>query len=236
VKITLIYICVTHGIKTAEFASRFARTYHQHLPGVEHSTVVACNGGPLSREIGLMFDDISPIFWPRKNDDGWDVSAYMEAAKTVCHDSDMMVCIGESNYFHRQGWLKRLCDTWTEHGPGMYGPYATNVVRGHLQTTAFCCSPEMLRNYSLPVTDRAGRYEFEHGPRSLWRQVAKHHPVRLVTFDGSYPPTMWRTPNNVLWKGNQTNCLMWSNHTDRYRDAKLELKLSWERSANRPFK
>lgn len=235
--IALCYIAVTHGKVTADFASRFVSSYMQFPPGVGHETFICCNGGPLSHELACMFLPLNPKFFPRENDPGYDISAYISAAAGPCKDFDMMVCLGESNYFHKEGWMKRLAEVWTKFGPGMYGPYSSNAVRAHLNTTAFCCPPLLLAQYPVRVGSRADRYEFEHGEQSLWRRIAKRGmPVRLVTWDGEWLPRQWRLPSNILWRGNQTNCLMWCNHSDRYGEAPQKTREGWMRSCDRPFR
>ncbi len=149
----------------------------------------------------------------------------------------MLVCLGESVHAWRAGWLARLAEVWQQHGPGFYGPFSSNNVRAHLHTTAFCCSPEMLLSYSVKITDRAGRLAFEHGENALWRRLAARGvPVRLVTFDGSYPPKLWRMPDNILWKGDQSNLLLRSNHTQQFDEGTANRKRSWQAHADAPFK
>lgn len=235
-RITVLYIAVSKGKRTAEFCSRFVATYRQFPAGADHRLLVIGNGGPLSNEIGVMFQSVQHALLLRPNDGGWDVSAYMEVAQSLCADDDIMVCLGESNYFHREGWLRRLVEAWERHGGGMYGPYSSNVIRGHLQTTAFCCGPDMIRLYPYRVASRLDRYRFEHSQNSLWRILAaKGFPVMLVTWDGEYRPKDWRKPANILWRGDQSNLLMFSNHTDNYRDAGPARQRSWGASADRPF-
>lgn len=235
-RISIVYTAVTNGPLTENYCARFAATFREFPPGVECEIVVACNGGPLPKSTSLIFSGMSAKMFPRVNDPSWDLGGYFDAARGPCADADMLLCLGESNYFHKEGWLKRLVDAWENHGPGMYGPFASNVVRAHLQTTAFCCSPTLLKQYPIRVCDKASRYALEHGEQSLWRRTAaRGMPVRLVTWDGDWEPRMWRKPPNILWRGDQSNCLWWSNHTDRYRDADSKRKLNWARSADRPF-
>jgi len=66
----------------------------------------------------------------------------------------MALFLGESVYFHREGWLKRLADAWAKFGPGMYGPFGSNLLRPHLQTTAFCTSPALLQRCPISTKDR----------------------------------------------------------------------------------
>ena len=236
-RICLCYTCVTTGKRTADHAAKFLATYHQFQPGIEHDTLIICNGGPLKTEQAVMFSSLNAQLWPRQNDEGWDLTGYIEAANGPAAHYDMMLCLGESNYFHREGWLWRLAEAWEKWGPGMYGPYATNVVRAHLQTTAFACAPFLLRNYPYRVAGRKDRYEFEHGQQSLWRRTAlRGMPVKLVTWDGEWDPRAWRTPKDIIWRGDQSNCLMWCNHSDGFAIADATRKESWARSADRPFK
>lgn len=168
-----MYVAVTGGPLTADYCARFTASYHEFPPGTNHDTVVCCNGGPLPTEIALMFAGMNAIMFPRANDPGWDISAYMDAARGPCKDYDMMLCCGESAYFHRRGWLKRFEEAWTKFGAGMYGSLSSNLVRAHLNTTGFCCPPSALTQYPKPVRNRVERYEFEHGEQSLWRRTSK---------------------------------------------------------------
>jgi hypothetical protein len=171
------------------------------------------------------------------NDGARDLGAYIEASKTICKDYDMILALGESNYFHRAGWLKRLVEVRERYGPMMAGPFATHVIRAHLQTTAFFITPSLLASYPFPVTNKESRYALEHGDRSLWRRLhARNIPVKLVTWDGDWSPGQWRLPKNCLWRGDQGNCLWFANHTDNFRDADETRKRNWAMSADRPFK
>lgn len=236
-KIVLCYIAVTHGPIVDDYAARFVTTYQEYPPGVDHDTLVICNGGPLKTTTTLLFSGMNSAMFPRENDAGWDISGYISAAKGPAASYDMMLCLGESNYFHRTGWLKRISDAWSRYGPGMYGPYSSNAVRAHLNTTAFCCPPVLLQQYPALVANRADRYEFEHGANSLWRRTAQRGmPTRLVTWDGEWEPRMWRVPQNILWRGDQTNCLMWCNHADGYAALPPQGKSRWSKMSDIPFR
>jgi hypothetical protein len=173
----------------------------------------------------------------RENDGGWDISAYIAAARGPCSDYDAMLCLGESVYFHRAGWLKRLVEAWNKWGPGMYGPFSSNAIRSHLNTTAFFCAPKLLASYAAPVVDRKSRYEFEHGQGALWRRASTLGlSVRLVTWDSEWEPRAWRMQKDILWRGDQSSCLMWCNHSDNYAKADTRTKAFWQRYADAPFK
>lgn len=230
-KILLAYTTVTGGPRTREFLIRFRNSLFDHPPGVEFEIILVCNGGPLPVEEALWI----PKNWGcycRKNV-GADIGGYIDVARNF--DCEMLVCLGESVYAHRRGWLKMLANTWAEFGPGMYGVFSSNLITPHLNTTAFACDPKLLAGWPEIVKTKEQRYAFEHGERnSFWRRVAGlGRPVKLVTFSGIYGSTEWRAPANIMWKGDQSNCLLWCIHTDRYQNARAEIKRRWEGNADR---
>lgn len=229
-RVALLYVCVTHGRDSVTLAGRFASTYRRHGPGCDHDTIIVCNGGPLATELALIFSNLRPQYWPRRNDPGWDISAYIEAAHTLCASYDMVMCCGASAYFHRAGWLQRFVEAWQKHGPGFYGTFSSFLIRPHLQTNGFCCPPALLREWKEPVTSREKRYEFEHGQTALWHRAAI---ACLVTWDGEWGVRQWRKPDNILWRGDQSNCLLWNNHSDRWFAADHETRLRWSANADR---
>jgi len=234
VRIVLAYICVTEGVISADFAARFVGSYLACPPEAEHKTVIVCNGGPLRRELSLLFDPLAPAYLPRVNDGGWDLSAYLDVAHKI--PCDMLVCLGESVYFHRPRWLRRMVQAWEKYGPGLYGFWASNLVRPHLNTTAFVCDPNDLKTF-MPPTNRKERYEAEHGQNSWWRTLQfRGKPTMLVTWDGVWQPMQWRTPRDILWRGSQTNTLAYCTHTDRYNAADTKTKAKWARAADAPYR
>lgn len=231
-KICCCYTCVTQGPISADYASRFVATFKEYPPGVDCDVLIICNGGPIRTELAMIFAPLNAQMFPRSNDD-FDLGGYREAALGPAKDYDILLCLGESVHFHREGWLKRFVEAWASHGPGLYGPFASNLVRPHLNTTAFCTSPLLIQRCPISVHDR---YAWEHGERSFWRWVySQGIPVRLVTWDGEWEPRLWRMPKDILWRGDQSNCLLWANHTERWRDATPSLKSTWSRGADRPF-
>lgn len=232
----IIYCAVTHGERTFDHCARFVSTWNTYPPNHDCDLIVACQGGPLATETAMLFAGLNAKFWPRINDESRDIGAYLDAAKTIAKDYDMLLCLGESVSFVREGWLKRLVEAWQRYGPGMYGFFGSHVVRAHLQTTAFAIAPQLLREYPLSVTDRKSRYEFEHGERALWRRLYKRGvPVKLVLWNGEWSPGQWRLPQNCIWRGNQSNLLMHCNHVDKFREADEKTKRTWTAWADSPF-
>ncbi len=192
--------------------------------------VVACNGGPLSREQGLLFEPLKALFFPKVNDASWDIGAYIDCAmKFPC---DAMCCCGESIRFHRAGWLKRYEEAFNQFGPGMYGTFSSNLVRPHLNTTGFAISPKFLLSSPRPQ-NKKDRYSWEHGEASIWKRVSQlGFPTKLVTWDSIYDPRDWRKPKNGLWCGDQSDCLMWCSHTTRFFEADPATRIRWQQGAD----
>lgn len=229
-KILISYVAVTNGPKTEEYSSRFVGSMIACPPGAEFELVVACNGGPLPQEIALMFSPFNAKFFPKQNDDGWDLGAHQAVARKF--PCDMLVCLGESVYAWKPGWLKRMVEAWTRWGSGMYGFFSSFLVRPHMNTTAFAIAPQYLLGWPQ-ITTHTSRYSAEHGQYALWNQMQKFRkPTKFVTWTSEYDPPQWRYENNILWRGNQSSLLLFCNHVDRYFAADPKTKDQWSYAAD----
>lgn len=236
-KVVIAYIVVTQGAMTMQWASRFAATFAEYPPEADYEMLLVCNGGPVATELGLLFAPFNHSFFPRENDPGWDITGYIDAARGPAADADLLVCFGETVFFHRPGWLKRLVHAQSRYGGGMYGFFSSNVVRAHMNTTGFAAHPRLLREYPRAIVTRGDRYEFEHGVNSFWRFVrSRGMPTKLVTWDGEWDPPMWRMPKNILWRGDQTNCLMWCNHAEAWANTSESNRHLWSSNSDQPPK
>lgn len=201
-------------------------------PGVDCDLVAVCNGGPPPVEIAMMFSPLACQFFPRQNDDGWDIGGFQAVARKL--KCDMLVALGESCYFTKPNWLKPVVDAWKRFGPGMYGFFSSFLVRPHLNTTAFAVDPSFLMGWPT-VDNHPARYNLEHGRFPLWKHLQSFKkPTKLVTWDGCYDPPQWRYPKNILWRGDQSNLLIRCNHTDRYDAADDTTKKQWAYAADHP--
>lgn len=228
--IVLSYVAVANGPETLDFCSRFVGSWIVNPPGANLDLVVACNGGALSMETALLFAPLTPKFLIRKNDDGWDISAHQDVARKF--KCEMLVCFGQSVYFNKPNWLVPMVNAWKKYGPGMYGFLSSFLVRPHLNTTCFVCDPKFLMGWPQ-VTNHADRYRFEHGRYAFWNRMAEFKkPAKLVTWDGVYDHDQWRYPKNILWRGDQSNCLIRANHMDRFDAADPSTKYRWSEAAD----
>lgn len=228
--VIISYIAVRDNPLLVSHLSHFVDSFIAHPPGFDHRLIVVCNGGNLPPKIKPMLAPIPHEFYIRPNDGGWDISGYMDIANHF--PSDLQVCFGESVYFHRKDWLKRLVECYQQFGEGMYGFFSSFLARPHLNTTAFAVSPKFLWGYPVPKT-KGDRYNFEHGMASFWRMIAAAKGVtKLVTWDGCWEPQDWRKPADILWRGTQGNCLVRCNHLDRYSAATQRTREIWEYQAD----
>lgn len=181
------YIVVVGGPITSDLVARFVATWLRFPPNCPVRLIAVCNGGVPDAEVGLMLNLIGAEIYPRKNH-GADIGGHMEVAEKF--PSDLQLCLGESCFFHRPGWMDRMLCSYRTWGPGLYGFLASNLVTLHLNTTCMALDPSLFSAWAYPVEQRSERYQFEHSrTEPFWSRVRSlGKPVRLVTFNGDYGP------------------------------------------------
>lgn len=182
-KVAIVYIFpMVNVVSYVPMAHRFMATYRHNSPGkVEHSVYVVINGeSPLEQFAKSQFNGFNCTFL-QHNNYGKDIGAYIASADKL--DVDLMLCLGTPVHFHKPGWLDRICDTYLDHGPAMYGPWGFQMPMPHLRTTVFWLPPDLLLSYPHMVDSRR-RYMFEHSPQSmtLWSQQMGYEP-KMVTWN-----------------------------------------------------
>jgi hypothetical protein len=232
--IMLYVFCLTED-KYADRAKRFAETYLKFPGEYPHRLWVICNGGLPNASVRIVFRNI-PCVFTEWEDSGWDIGAYIAATNSIAEFKiccDFVMCCGGDTYFKRSGWLKRMVEVWQKYGPGLYGSSATYEQRPHIQTTTFCCPPELIQSYPYPVVTREDRYNFEWGRNSiLARAERRGMPCLLVTWDGEWTKDKWRKPPNIFRRGDQSNLLAHYRATYEYDHATPEQKIYLEDHAN----
>jgi hypothetical protein len=215
--VTVVYVCVCGVPEYRDKAMRFGMSYLKHPPRYPHQTLVLFNNGRPTPVVSSYLAGLGKYQSYQHSNAGWDIGALLAAYPMV--KTDLLLFLGAHDYFHREGWLLKIADAYQNFGPGMYGCFSSYAVRPHLNTSAFAVSTFLLDLFRDRVMSKGERYEFEHGKTSLWRRVqACGLPTMLVTWDGVWPPERWREPRNILWDGDQSNCLVWDNHVDNYRE------------------
>lgn len=227
--VCLIYIFSPQTKTGRQDAKRFVESYKANPPEYPHRTVIVCNGDGYG-DVDL-FNSIPLATFYKHSNVGWDIGGYVAASRDVKENA--VLCLGSASHFKKPGWMRRFVEAWSRHGVGMYGSLASYAVRPHLNSTGFMCPPRFLRAYPLPVASRVERYEFEHGTNSLWLTAYRAgFPVKLVTWDGEYDPENWRTPGNIYFRGDQSNCITYWSGTDKYDNASPVERVKMAKSAD----
>ena len=194
-------------------AIAFVDSIINNPPGVDCRYHIVCQGHLIEPDMIAVFNRLGSVSFVGHDDSGWDIGGFVAMAK-ILHQppkTDPMLCFGGNSSVRKAGWLKRLDDVWKKEGPGIYGTQSTYQVRPHLNTTGFMCLPHHLLRYPKVIIHKVDRYDFEHGfvtGKSWWEQMYNEgEKVKLVTWDGEYEWPEWRTPPNILCRGDQSNCV-----------------------------
>lgn len=204
------------------FEKSFIETYSKFDAGYKHDLVVVSCGLPVTDDIRNMYSGITDKF-DEYLGAGSDIGAEQDAMRRL--DADFVVSLATPINFWRSGWLKRLVDAREKHGDGLFGPFASNEYYPHIRTSCWGVDRRTFLSYPNLIDTRAKCYAAEHKDRSLsfWQitfwycYMAK--PTLMVTWDGEYQPIDWRKPTNIMYRGDQTNCLMHDRYTRWYASA-----------------
>ena len=204
--ITLCCIHVPGDREHNAMEERLVRSYVANPPGVDHKTILICQGGDADSEMLKSWSQLQCVTRFVRSGEGRDIGGYIDAAEAV--DTDVMLCMGGNATVRRSGWMKRMEDAWLKHGPGFYGSLTSYQIRPHFNTSGFWLSPKLMMSYPHRVVTKDDRYEFEHGAGALWLRAHRQGlPTKLVTWDGEYDLPDWRIPPNISCRGDQSNCL-----------------------------
>jgi hypothetical protein len=194
-KITLVYCFPLNGAQGfCMHAYNFAQSYAKNPPGMEHDTLVICNGAPATQSSKDLFSPLPNVGYVDHDNSGWDIGAFQLAARIST--SDLMVFCGSKSYFRKPNWLIRMWEVFGEFGDTLYGSTGNQGdmrfnVHPHVRTTGFWCTPKLLRDYPHRVTQSATggeRYMAEHGPNCLSNWVKQQgKQCWIAGFDSIWP-------------------------------------------------
>lgn len=220
-KIAVVYIHVPGCTVHEQQARAYVASALTNPAGLDHENVVITQHRLPEERIRNEFCKLPEQSYYCHDDSGWDIGGYIALAAKLAGQCDAMLCCGGSTTFRRVGWLARLAEAWQRHGPGFYGTQGSWQMRPHLCTCGFMCAPEHLLQHPFPVIYQADRYDFEHGPNALWKRLSESgFPVKLVTWSGEYDWWDWRTPQNGICAGDQSDCLLWFRINYDYESAR----------------
>lgn len=187
--------------KSWQYAVRFIRSYRENPPGMDHESIVVLNKTKNNPLLQFLFGFLQGVRFLDHDDSGWDIGAYQAAARAY-PNADLMVFFGTSTHLTQPGWLVRMVNAHSRHGPGIYGCMGNRGdipigVYPHIRTTGFWIKPSLFNRYPVRVTTPQQRYPFEHGKNCLTAWVsAQKLPVLVVTSNGEYEWKDWdRIPN-----------------------------------------
>lgn len=215
------------------FVERFFKTWAQFPPGQIVRTALVVNSAnehELHQEVvgeteQLFLDcaDIQPIGWPYAGK-GCDFGAQQAIADT---GNFFQINFTTRMYFHRAGWLTKLCEARQKHGPGLYGLSASNEGgRLHLCTRGHCFDSADFREYPYRIMSRDQGVFVELGAGCLLDFFEEHlkRPAYLVGWDGVYTKDRWFSMPNRFRIGDQSNVLIWDKHTEAWANAGTDEK------------
>lgn len=170
-KVALVYVFVTGGHPHwSSLAHRFATKLRENPAGMDHETIIVCNGPEASPPEKNIFDGLPNLRFIVDDDRAYDISAYQTAAQNT--NADLIVFLGGSSYPTGPGWGLRMIEIWRAFGSALYGAMGHQGnqsinVYPHLRTTGFWMERVLFNRYPTKVSHVSQRYEFEHGRTSL---------------------------------------------------------------------
>jgi hypothetical protein len=211
-KVVVVYIFPLDGQGPYSYLGfRFMDSYHANKPGLDHESIVVCNGAKPTFEAHMLFGSLPNLRFFEHDNSGYDIGAFQHVAREI--PADLMVFFGVSTFFRRAGWLKRMWDSYLNHGNAQYGAMgnrgnpAVNVWP-HIRTTAFWMNPGLLNAYPTTVTTNAQRHPFEHGKNCFTEWLkARGHQSWVITWKLDLLWAQWDSDPEGFSRGNQSNLL-----------------------------
>lgn len=211
-KIAMVYIYPMAGAgHYLDLAVRFIESYHQCPPGMDHDSVVVCNGAKTDDATRFLFGSLPNLRFIEHDNSGYDCGGYQRAARD--HPCDLMVFFGASTYLKRPGWMIRVKQSWELGGPGLYGVMGNRGddrfgVYPHIRSTGFWTSPKLMNEYPMKITRPEQRYPFEHGPMCLTSWIKQKGLIPwVVSWSGQYKWEYWDSFPNGFHRGDQSDML-----------------------------
>lgn len=228
-KVTVVTIRVPGNPIYDECTARWLDTYIQFKPQLPHELVVVDSDNPAPGGRHGKYANRFMVY----TGGGWDCGIWQYVGQWI--ETDLLVCCNTSTHFVRHGWLDRIVEEVERHGVGLYGPMTSRAHFDHIRTPCMIFQPRIIRRYPFLCDSRPKTYAFEclagQNNFTLWCQ-RNGFPPRMITWDGCYDMPDWRSPENVFWKGDQSNLLLKDRHADRYDAGNEQEKQKLNREAD----
>lgn len=215
-KIAMVYCYPLNGNQNfAPIAANFVASYVRCPPGLKHDTIVVCNGEPASDTSKALFNPIPNCTFIDHDNSGWDIGAFQLAAQNA--DCEMMVFCGAHTYFRKPNWMMRMREVFEMFGDTLYGSTGNQGDIGfgvypHVRTTGFWCSPTLMRQYPVKVTQGGAggqRYEMEHGSNCMTNWIIRAGKKALIVgWNSVHEVSDCNSMINGFHNGDQSNVLV----------------------------
>lgn len=174
-KIALVYVFVAgQNPHYSIMGHRFASKLRENPAGIDHETIVVCNGGaPVETEKDL-FNGLPNLRFLMHDNRAHDISAFQMAALNT--DAEISIFIGATSWFTRPNWGVRMLEVRDKFSAGIYGAMGNqgdlnSKVWPHVRTTGFWMDTKLFNEYPHKLTHAGERYAFEHGKDCLTEWV-----------------------------------------------------------------
>ena len=203
---------------------RFCRTIREFAPLIgreEEDThwrvvLINSNGGlndDMRRSVGFPFTEV------KYDGKGWDIGAQQFCAQRLPLD-EWMVCFSSWAYFTFDGWLDRYVTAVETNGDALYGSLTSHEAAPHIRGSGYCLRVESYLQYPHLVNSRDASFKAEFGPDSLTNWFIKNkRGAFLVTREGIYSHDMFRVPDNIFRRGDQSALINRDKHSLIYDQA-----------------
>ena len=217
-KTTFVYLHIAERPEEfVPYSKRFVDTYLQFPPGIEHELIVVSCAGVLNQQARDIFGPLNCKF-DEYLEGGWDIGAHQFMAGRV--DCDFMVCCTSRTYFWKANWLRRFVEAREQHGEGLYGAAGSYEISPHIRTCFYGVNPKIYREFPHKINSRPRGVYFERGKWNFTKWFEERGGrTWMVTWDGVYPKSEWRSPANIFRRGDQTNLIAWDKHSKLYASA-----------------
>jgi hypothetical protein len=214
-KVAIVYIYPHAGADGhIHKAVEFLETYHSNPPGLEHETIIVCNGAPVNKDTQRLFSGLPNCRFINHSGSGKDIGGYQLAAQHIA--CDLMVFLGGNTYFRRPNWLYRMGESWLKYGDTLYGTmgsaggFSNGIqIHPHIRTTGFAMSPDLMNLYPVRVTKNSQRYPFEHGSNCLTSWIySQGKEVWIVGWSGEYPLAACNSIPNGYHNNDQSDLII----------------------------
>ena len=211
-KIEVVYVCPANaGDQFIAYAWRFLESYHSNPPGMDHGTIIICNGSSPSNSVYALFKTMPDCKFFLHDNSGYDIGAFQHVSKSV--HCDMMVFLGSSAYVQGEGWLERMAEAFKTNPDCQFGSMGNTGnlrinVYPHIRTTGFWMRPSLFSSYPMLVNRPDQRYPFEHG-KYCFTQWLKRRGIAsyVVTWSGKFEMPNCNQDPNGFHRGDQSSLL-----------------------------